>query len=64
VKLAAVKSEKRSQRYYTVRRGDTMDSIAKRFNVAANDIQRWNNFSGKRGLTPGNKVTLMLPGKG
>ena len=64
VKLAAAKSEKRSQRYYTVRRGDTMDSIAKRFNVAANDIQRWNNFSGKRGLTPGNKVTLMLPGKG
>jgi membrane-bound lytic murein transglycosylase D len=64
VKLAAAKSEKRSQRYYTVRRGDTMDSIAKRFNVAANDIQRWNNISGKRGLTPGNKVTLMLPGKG
>ncbi len=64
VKLAAVKSEKRSQRYYTVRRGDTMDSIAKRFNVATNDIQRWNNISAKRGLTPGNKVTLMLPGKG
>jgi membrane-bound lytic murein transglycosylase D len=64
VKLVAAKSEKRSQRYYTVRRGDTMDSIAKRFNVATNDIQRWNNISGKRGLTPGNKVTLMLPGKG
>ena len=64
VKLVAAKSAKRSQRYYTVRRGDTMDSIAKRFNVATNDIQRWNNISGKRGLTPGNKVTLMLPGKG
>lgn len=64
VKLAAANSTKRSQRYYTVRRGDTVDSIAKRFNVATNDIQRWNNISGKRGLTPGNKVTLMLPGKG
>ena len=64
VKLAAVKSAKHSQRYYTVRRGDTMASIAKRFNVATNDIQRWNNISGKRGLTPGNKVTLMLPDKG
>lgn len=64
VKLAAANSAKRSQRYYTVRRGDTVDSIAKRFNVATNDIQRWNNISGKRGLTPGNKVTLMLPGKG
>lgn len=64
VKQAAANSVKRSQRYYTVRRGDTMDSIAKRFNVATNDIQRWNNISGKRNLTPGNKVTLMLPGKG
>jgi len=63
-KQAAATSAKRSQRYYTVRRGDTVDSIAKQFNVATNDIQRWNNISGKRGLTPGNKVTLMLPGKG
>ena len=64
VKLAAAKSEKRSQRYYTVRRGDTMASIAKQFNVATNDIQRWNNISVKRALTPGDKVTLMLPSKG
>ncbi len=61
-KVAA--SSRRSQRYYTVRRGDTVASIAKRFNVAVNDIHRWNNFSGKRGLTPGYKVTLMLPEKG
>ncbi|MHB1291866.1 MAG: lytic transglycosylase [Sulfuricella sp.] len=64
VKLAAANSAKRSQRYYTVRRGDTVASIARQFNVATNDLQRWNNISGKRGLTPGNKVTLMLPGKG
>lgn len=63
-KLAAANSAKRSQRYYTVRRGDTVASIARQFNVATNDLQRWNNISGKRGLTPGNKVTLMLPGKG
>ncbi|MDP3481898.1 MAG: LysM peptidoglycan-binding domain-containing protein [Sulfuricella sp.] len=64
VKPAAANSAKHSQHYYTVRRGDTVASIAKRFNVATNDIQRWNNISGKRGLTPGNKVALMLPGKG
>jgi membrane-bound lytic murein transglycosylase D len=58
-----VAASKRSQRYYTVRRGDTVASIAKRFNVAINDIQRWNNFLSKRGLSPGNKVTLMLPAK-
>jgi len=64
VKLAAANSAKHSQHYYTVRHGDTVASIAKQFNVATNDIQRWNNISSKRGLTPGNKVTLMLPGKG
>lgn len=63
-RLAAASSEKRKQHFYTVRRGDTMDSIAKRFNVAANDIQRWNNLAGKRPLIPGIKVALMLPGKG
>ncbi len=64
VKLTKANSAKHSQRYYTVRRGDTVASIAKQFNVATNDLQRWNNISGKRGLTPGNKVTLMLPSKG
>jgi len=64
VKLAAANRAKRNHRYYTVRRGDTVASIARQFNVAANDIQRWNNISGKRGLAPGNKVTLMLPGEG
>lgn len=49
---------KRTQ--YTVRRGDTISSIARRFKVAVNDIHRWNGFSGKRALTPGNKVTLYL----
>ena len=64
IKQAAASKAKHSQRYYTVRRGDTVASIAKKFNVATNDIQRWNNLSSKRGLTPGNKVTLMLPVKG
>ncbi len=64
MKLAAAHRTKRSQRYYTVRRGDTVASIARQFKVATNDIQRWNNISGRRGLTPGNKVALMLPDKG
>jgi membrane-bound lytic murein transglycosylase D len=46
---------------YTVRRGDTLSSIAKRHNVAANDIQRWNKLSAKRPLNPGLKVTLFIP---
>lgn len=46
---------------YTVRRGDTLSSIAKRHKVAVNDIQRWNNISAKRPLNPGLKVTLFIP---
>ncbi len=42
---------------YVVRRGDTLAGIARKFNVAVNDIQRWNNLSAKR-LMPGTAVTV------
>ncbi len=42
---------------YTIRRGDTLSSIAQRFNVAINDIRRWNKVS-PRHLLPGRKVTI------
>lgn len=67
IKSAKAKSTKPSRlatsaaTHYTVRRGDTLSSIAKRFNVAANDIQRSNNLSGKRPLSPGSKV--IIPGR-
>lgn len=58
---APAKQRVSSQTHYTVRQGDTLYSIAKRFNVATNDIQRWNNLSAKRPLNPGLKVTLLVP---
>ncbi len=42
---------------YVVRKGDTLAGIARKFNVAVNDIQRWNNLSAKR-LMPGTTVTM------
>jgi len=47
---------------YTVRRGDTLHSIARRFNVAVLDIQRWNNLSAKRPLQHGTRVTVYRDG--
>jgi membrane-bound lytic murein transglycosylase D len=44
---------------YTVRRGDTLHSIARRFDVAVNDLQRWNKLASHR-LRPGQKVTVYL----
>jgi len=42
---------------YVIRKGDTLVGIARKFNVAVNDIQRWNNLSAKR-LMPGTTVTM------
>jgi membrane-bound lytic murein transglycosylase D len=44
---------------YTVRRGETLSSIAKKFNVAASDLQRWNNLNGKHSLMPGRKLVIL-----
>lgn len=49
--------------HYTVRKGDTMTSIARRFKVAVADLQRWNNLLGKT-LRPGARVILYLARSG
>ncbi len=45
--------------HYTVRRGDTLTSIAKRFKVSNDDILRWNRLSSSA-LTPGKTLTIQL----
>lgn len=44
---------------YVVKRGDTLDSIARKFDVARADLQRWNNIKGSH-ITPGLKLTVIL----
>ncbi|MBK8744558.1 LysM peptidoglycan-binding domain-containing protein [Propionivibrio sp.] len=44
---------------YTVRRGDTLHSIAKHFKVSTDDLQRWNRVSA-RALKPGQTLTIQL----
>ena len=43
---------------YIVKRGDTLHSIAEKFDVAVADLKRWNKKSGNR-IQPGNKLTIM-----
>jgi membrane-bound lytic murein transglycosylase D len=45
--------------HYTVRRGDTLTSIAKQFKVAKDDLLRWNHIS-PNALTPGKTLTIQL----
>lgn len=46
---------------YTIRRGDTLSSIAKRFGVSVASICRWNAIDKKAMLTPGRKLGVPLP---
>lgn len=48
------------RRHYVVRHGDTLTSIARKFNVAANDLQRWNNLNSTH-LVPGKKLKILKP---
>lgn len=59
-KVAKAKAGIGKRTLYTVRRGDTLNRIAQKFNVALNDIQRWNNLSNKHRIQPGDKVTVYL----
>jgi membrane-bound lytic murein transglycosylase D len=45
-------------RIYIVKPGDTLHSIAEKFDVAVVDLKRWNNISKSR-IQPGNKLTII-----
>lgn len=50
------KNTKKTQTYI-VKRGDTLHSIAQKFDVAVADLKRWNKKYGNR-IQPGNKLTI------
>lgn len=49
-----------SNRHYVVKRGDTLDSIARKFDVHSKDLKRWNNLTSSH-IIPGNKLTVSRP---
>ena len=49
----------RSKTRYTVKRGETVASIARKFNVAASDLRRWNNLGSKRNPSPGRTLIIV-----
>ncbi|MBT9612979.1 MAG: LysM peptidoglycan-binding domain-containing protein [Burkholderiales bacterium] len=61
-RVAAKKAPANKQ--YTVRRGDTLYSIAQRFAVELDDLLRWNKISSKKRIQPGDKVTIVLAKNG
>lgn len=55
------KRESSSTITYRVQRGDTLYSIARRFDVDVAVLKRWNKISGKRGLSAGTRVEIPAP---
>lgn len=45
-------------KYYTVKRGDTLSSLAKRFNVTARVLSAWNDLKIKVALKPGKRIIV------
>lgn len=56
---AETKTTKKT-RTYIVKRGDTLHSIAGKFDVDVVDLKRWNNMRKNR-IQPGNKLTIVQP---
>jgi membrane-bound lytic murein transglycosylase D len=45
-------------KYYTVKSGDTLSSLAKRFNVSTKLLSTWNNLKAKVALKPGRRIII------
>lgn len=49
-------------RYYTVRKGDTLIRLARRFKVSTKLLASWNNLKGKMTLAPGKRLIIARKG--
>ena len=45
-------------KYYTVKKGDTLSALAKRFNVTARLLSAWNNLKTRVALRPGKRIIV------
>ncbi len=61
IPLASASSVARPQRY-TVRRGDTLVTVADRFNVSVEELRRWNHLSSST-MKPGTSLHVAEPVK-
>jgi len=45
-------------KYYVVKKGDTLDQLAKRFNVSTKLLSTWNNLKNRVALKPGRRIII------
>ncbi|MRR36208.1 LysM peptidoglycan-binding domain-containing protein, partial [bacterium] len=51
-------SAKGFNKYYTVKKGDTLASLSKKFNISSHILTAWNNLKGKIALRPGKRLIV------
>jgi membrane-bound lytic murein transglycosylase D len=54
----ATAADNRENRYYTIKKGDTLYSLAKRFKVTTAILSAWNNLTEKVALKPGKRIIV------
>ncbi|HIJ95576.1 MAG TPA: transglycosylase SLT domain-containing protein [Desulfuromonadales bacterium] len=57
-KTAAAAPKGTFAKYYTVKKGDTLAAVAKRFNVSTQLLSAWNNLKTKVALKPGRRIII------
>jgi membrane-bound lytic murein transglycosylase D len=55
---ASKKSSGSYAKYYTVKKGDTLDTLAKRFNVSTKLLSTWNKLKNRVALKPGRRIII------
>lgn len=45
-------------KYYTVKKGDTLESLSRRFNISTRLLSTWNNLKGKIALKAGRRIII------
>jgi membrane-bound lytic murein transglycosylase D len=55
---AQVAEKKDLNQYYTVKKGDTLYSLARRFKVTTAILSAWNNLTEKVALRPGKRIIV------
>lgn len=51
-------AETKGNRYYTIKKGDTLYSLAKKFKVTTSILAAWNNMTAKVALKPGKRIIV------
>jgi membrane-bound lytic murein transglycosylase D len=61
-RIAAAEAEPRSRRvHYTVRRGQTLATVAEKFEVSPAQLRRWNELPKHATLRPGRDLVVFVP---